>query len=111
MSKRMKYVYDVCGDLKQSILDELDNGVELSFEEVDRITIASFKRIADKYGVTSSTVRDACTRRLNYKSYEFYNAIKELIRSHDEGLISRMCSCASDDDSGMEIERTIRGLF
>ena len=112
-SKRIKYVFSVCERLKINILNDIDNGIERTVDEIDVLTRVAFKEIATVHKVTESTVRDACTRRMNFNAEEFYNAIKSrLIKGKsDKLLVGRMESCMTDDDSIWEIERMMEDIF
>ena len=113
MSKFVDEVLDVCSDLKETILNDIDNGVERSLSDIDALTTKAFKNVAAKRGIKESTVRSSCTRSLNMDTKEFYDSIKRTISGDKKGisLAGRLISSAKSDDSEWEIENKMKSIF
>ncbi len=112
MSKLIENIYAVCVELKSTILDDLDKGIERNLTDVDAITTAAFKKIAVQRKVTESTIRDACTRRIDMNTAEFYNSLKALIKdSSNTKLINAMQHHAIDDDDDWLLDTKMKKLF
>jgi virulence-associated protein VapD len=111
MSQKIKDACDVCRDLKQSILNDLDNGIERTLDDVDALTRAGFKSVAGKRKVKESTIRDHCTRQLDMNAKEFYDSLKDCISSQDNTLFNKLVSHACDIDDDYEIDKLKKELI
>ena len=112
MSKLIENIYLVSSELKATILDDIDKGIERSLDDVDALTTAAFRKIAKQRKVTESTIRDACTRRIDMNTKEFYDALRELIKDNSNTqLINRMQHHAIDDDDDWTIDTKMKKLF
>lgn len=112
-SKRIQYVFGVCAKLKANILDDISKGIVRTVDEIDFLTRIAFKDVAKMNGVTESTVRDACTRRMNLNAEGFYNAVKKRLidGKEDMFLIGRMETCMTNEDTIWEIEKLMETIF
>lgn len=112
-SKRIQYVFGVCAKLKANILNDIDNGIVRTVDEIDVLTRTAFKEVAKENRVTESTVRDACTRRMNFNAEQFYNAVKNRLRNGEQDvfLIGRMESCMTKEDNVWDIEKMMKTIF
>lgn len=112
-SKRIQHVFNVCATLKTNILNDISNGIERTVDEVEEMTRVAFKDVAKNANITESTVRDACTRRMEMNTEQFYNSVKNrLINGEsDTELLDAMISHGTTDDDPTEIRVAMKKIF
>lgn len=64
MSQYAEEIISVVRELKEIILTKLDNGEEVSTDELGGFTREAFQKTNIQFGVKESTVRDKCTRQI-----------------------------------------------
>lgn len=113
LSKKSQHIMDVVREMKIKMVDDLQNNRPyIPIEEVDDYVRDAEKRVAERKGITVSTVKDAVNRGIGLSAEDFYDSVKEMINHPEkEGLTGRVQSRMQGDDSEWDIEKAMREIF
>ncbi len=99
MSQYAEEIISVVRELKEIILTKLDNGEEVSTEELDGFTREAFQKTNIQFGVKESTVRDKCTRQIEVTTKEFYKLVSDYLLGLNKDLEDKVVDyCKFSDD-------------
>lgn len=98
----MEYLMDDIGK-------RLDNQEEVLADDIEEMTRRAFKKSAEKYGLTESTVRDKCTRQMDINTAEFYQLVKDSIGKKD--LLYKIIANAKRTDTTESITKELNHNF
>ena len=99
MSQCAEEIISVVRELKGIILSKLDNGEEVSTDELDDLTREAFQKTNIQFGVKESTVRDKCTRQIDATTKDFYKLVSDYLLGVNKNLEQKVIAyCKSTDD-------------
>lgn len=98
----MEYLMDDIGE-------RLDKEDKVMTDDIEEMTRLAFKKCAEKYGLTESTVRDKCTRQMDINTAEFYQLVKDSIGKKD--LLYKIIANAKRTDTTESITKEINLNF
>ena len=85
ISKTLEQTLKVLELLKDSIIEDLLEGKEVSTEDAEGRVKNIVRDVARSFNVSDSTILDKCTRQLELSATEFYNlAIRYITRQDNE---------------------------
>ena len=111
-SKRMEDIFGVCSDLKERILSKIDEGHDVTLDDVDKIVRESCRKVAGDDDKKFGTTYDACTRRIDMTAKEFYDSIKEIIAQKGQTLVDQMYKHKVEkEDNDWTIRKRMSDIF
>ena len=105
ISRRTKHVVAVVEEIKDKVLQEIDQSPEemCTAETLAEIVANSYKTVAEKHGVSVTTIQDACTRGSDIDCIEdFYTMLLDAIGGGDL-LEKQLAATAKNNESPAEI--------
>ena len=85
-SKTLEQTLKVLELLKNSIIEDLLEGKEVSTEDAEGRVKNIVRDVARSFNVSDSTILDKCTRQLDISATEFYNLAVRYITKQDNEL-------------------------
>lgn len=85
-SKTLEQTLKVLELLKNSIIEDLLEGKEVSTEDAEGRVKDIIRDVARSFNVSDSTILDKCTRQLEISAIEFYNLAVRYITKQDNEL-------------------------
>jgi AraC-like DNA-binding protein len=86
ISKSLEQILEVLELLKESIIEDLLDGKEVSTEDAEGRVKNIVRDVARSFNVSDSTILDKCTRQLEITATEFYNLSVRYITRQDNEL-------------------------